>query len=192
MSQVSYQAALSALISPSTPGIFLSVIHLPPQFAPALVSLSSHTCFGQEGGVWGSHCLYSNGSVRWAIDDGVQSLLIPRLGETLWCGGTWKQRAAARDPKWSLTIIKYYHPAGGEAEIQGPRQGSGWARETRRVQGPQWVVYSYTPTPTNTHWTLGTHSQWTMLFSRVQCAFRPFHATSNVSQRQTFLASKAM
>lgn len=90
----------------------------PPRFAPALVSLSSHTCFGQEGGVWGSHCLYLNGSVRWAIDDGVQSLLIPRLGETLWCGGTWKERAAARDPKWSLTIIKYYHPEAG--------RGGGW------------------------------------------------------------------
>lgn len=103
---------------------------LPARFAPALVSLSSHTCFGQEGGVWGSHCLYLNGSVRWAIDDGVQSLLIPSLGETLWCGGTWKERAAAQDPKWSLTIIKYYHP---EAGVGGQRYRAAAEPERRGV-----------------------------------------------------------
>lgn len=128
--------------------IFLIVLLLPSQFAPALISLSSHTCFGEEGGVWGSHCLYLNGSVRWAIDDGVQSLLIPRLEETLWCGGTWKQRPAARDPKWSLTIIKYYHPEAGVNRDTGTQAGQQLGRGGRGVcWGPQWVVYSYTPTP---------------------------------------------
>lgn len=99
-----------ALIPFYTLETLLNVIVPPPPLpCTHLPCLPTYVLAG-EGGVWRSHCLYSNGSVRWAIDDGVQSLLIPRLGETLWCGGTWKERAAARDPERSLTIIKYYHP----------------------------------------------------------------------------------
>ena len=116
----------------------------PPPDALALFSPSSHTCFGQEVGVWGSRCLYSNGSARWAIDDGIQNQLIPGFRETLWCGGTWKQRAAASDPEWSLTIIKYYHP---EARDTGQRLRpigpSGWSTNTR--------TRAHTHTHTHTH-----------------------------------------
>lgn len=92
-------------------------------FSPNLLVLvhsssPPHTCFSQEGGVWISHCLCSNGSVRWAIDDGVQSLLIQRLQKALW---SWKQRAAAGDPGWSPTIIKYYHTESGRMEMQRAR-----------------------------------------------------------------------
>lgn len=84
---------------------------------------SSPKCAGagalvQLGGLWISHCLCSNGSVRWAID-GVQILLIQSLQKALWCGGTWK--AAAGDPGWSLTIIKYYHTESGRMEMQSAR-----------------------------------------------------------------------
>lgn len=120
-------------------------------------------------------CAMSN---RWWC---VQSLLIPRLGETLWCGGTWKQRAAARDPKWSLTIIEYYHPGagGGGAEIQtGTQAGQRLGQGDEACAGAP-VGGLYTPAPT-TYWTLGSHSQRSVLFSKNAAFIYFFHATPNV------------
>lgn len=144
-------------------------------FSPNLLVLvhsssPPHTCFSQEGGVWISHCLCSNGSVRWAIDDGVQSLLIQRLQKALWCGGTWKQRAAAGDPGWSLTIIKYYHTESGgwRCREPGSRAGvcwrpSGWSAvlcghpltDWRTRREPQPCLWFMLLSVENEHKTLG-------------------------------------
>lgn len=84
----------------------------------------------------------------------------------------------------------------GGAEIQGPRQGSGWDRETRRVLGPQWVVYRNTPTPItplliHTHiLDFGNPQLVDRVIFQGEIYVRNFHATSNVTRWQTFLASK--
>lgn len=145
--------------------------HLPPPpVAPALLSPSSHTCFGPEGGVWGSRCLYSNGSARWAIDGGIQNQLIPGSGETLWCGGTWKQRAAAWDPGWSLTIIKYYHPEAGGAR-GGRDTGSSWD-----PLAPVGGLQTHARTYAHPHTHCGFRKTQTVLFSRVKRAHASFDA----------------
>lgn len=90
-------------------------------------------------------CAMSN---RWWC---VQSPLIPRLGETLWCGGTWKQRAAARDPKWSLTIIRYYRPGAGGGGGGGTDRDPGRAAAGPGRRGVCWGPsgWSLHPCPHN-------------------------------------------
>lgn len=119
--------------------------------------------FGQKWGVWESYCLCLNGSVQWAVDDGVQSLLILRLGETLWCGGTWKQSSAAQDPKWSLTIIKQYHPGDGGC-------GGVGVEIQRCALGSQWVVLSNTPV------TMVPHPTHILDAGSIYTTFSSFHS----------------